>query len=182
MTAIVEAIDAYMEATYGSYSHTFWGFCELSHRTTETQTQPIPAKITLTHKRTQVSLDDKKQLVTWIRIVENSSQGNEIEGNDWDFGLNNNSVQTTTLRMIVAHKIELGENLIYQIAHSFPDLLSVNGCQIVSINRADLNIDPDHENIYLTELGAGQYERHRFPWNLYALDIPVDYILKPECV
>lgn len=177
MTEIVSSIDAWMETNYGSYSHTFWGFCELAKRTHENKEQPIPVTINGTHKRSQVSLDDKKQMVTWFRLVNTVEFGNEIEGNDWSFGLEDSNVQTATLRMVIATKVEIGENLIFSIAKKMPGIFSAAGYTIISIDRSGLTIDTNHEEIYLTELGQGKYEQHRFPWNLNVLNIPVSFIL-----
>lgn len=181
MTEIVNALDAWMETNYGSFIHKFWGFCELSNRTHENRIQPIPVTITGTHKREQVSLDDKKELITWVRVVDNGSVGNDIEGNDWSFGISSAPVQTVTLQLIVAHKVELGENIAYNLARYLPDFLAANGFSIVTVDRQNISVDSDHESIYLTELGQGKYEQHRFPWNLYAIRIPVQFILNPNC-
>ena len=44
------------------------------------------------------------------------------------------------------------------------------------VNITGYNINPDHENIYLTELGNNSYDKHRFPWNLYTVDISLNFI------
>lgn len=182
MTAIIAAIDAYMTANFGQYTHTFFGFCELANRSNgDGAVQPIPVTITGTHKRTQVSLDDKMQLVTWIRLI-NTGNGNEIDGNDWDFGVDDNSVQTASLLMFVAHKVELGENLIHEIVAGLPGIFTVSGYRIVSLDRGLLAIDADHESIYNSELGTGVYERHRFPWNLYSVSLNIEFIPNAVCV
>lgn len=183
MTGIIDALDEWLNQNYGNYSHTFWGFCELSRRTHDSATQPIPVKPNGTHKRDQIALDDKKQMVTWSRIEDNYATSTDIEGNDWDFGITTATVNTLAIRWVFALKVELGENLIYQISHQIPDFLTVSGFNLVSVNRAEITVDPDHETIYLTELGQGKYGQHRFPWNLYVINVPIDFILKPEtCV
>jgi len=83
--------------------------------------------------------------------------------------------------MVLALKVELGEQLAYQIVRYLPELLSANGYSLISINRPDISISADHEAIYTTELGNGNYERHRFTWNLYAIEIPLQYIINPLC-
>lgn len=182
MTDIVSSIDSCMNTNYGNYTHTFFGLCELARKSsTDGAIQPMPATITGTHKRVQVSLDDKKQLITYFRIGE-SSLGEEIDGNDWSFGLDSGNVNTTQLIMIVAHKVELGEKLIYSIAKSLPDILTVSGYELVSLAKESIQVDHDHEEIYLREFGAGNYERNRLTWNLYALTFNVEFIPNENCV
>lgn len=181
MIPIVAKMDEYMTVKYGSYKHTFFGLCELSNRTNQNSTQPIPVTITGTHKRQQVSLDDKKDLITWFRIDGQATSSNLIEDNDWGFGLDAGNVQTVNLRMVVAHKVELGETLIYAIAKGIPDLFTISGYEVVSLDKGQTVIDHDHETIYNTELGTGTYERHRFPWNLYAVNFLVSFIENPLC-
>lgn len=178
MTDIVKGIDAWMTETYGNmYSLLLYGFCELSNRTnSDGATQPIPLTITGTHKRAQVALDDRRQLITWIRLPGTITLGENIDENNWAFGLDDGNVSTANLRMVVAHKVELGEDLIVDIARGIPSFLSNTGYKIISVDKGNILIDADHETIYNTELGAGQYEKHRTVWNLYVINVSVQYI------
>lgn len=168
MKAITEAIDCWFGSKY-PYKMKLFGYSELMTR----KDQVMPVTI---NTRDQVSLDDKFDLITWIRLPGTLTLGNEIEGDDWAFGLKQGVVQEATLRLVIAHKIGLCENLILDILQNFPVKLTVENYQIVSINKADISVDADHESIYNTELGQTAYEKHRFPWNLYALEIPVQFI------
>ena len=175
MTDIVQGIDTWMTQRYANtYSLLLYGFCELGKRTNNNSTQPMPMTITGTHRRQQVSLDDRYQINTWSRLSGTVTFGNTIEDNDWAFGLDDGNVSSVALRMIVAHKVELGENLIVDIARGMPALLSNEDYKMISIG--DVTIDTDHETIYNTELGAGQYEKHRTAWNLYVINFNVQYI------
>jgi len=178
MTNIVQGIDAWMTDTYGStYSMLLYGFCELGKRTNKDNViQPLPMTITGTHKRQQVALDDRYQIVTWTRLPGTISFGEDIDDNDWAFGLDQGNVSTTGLRMIIAHKVDLGENLIVDIAHGIPSILSNVNYKIISIDKPGISIDADHENIYNNEMGAGQYEKHRTAWNIYAINLNVQFI------
>jgi len=42
MTNIVAALDAWFEANYSSYIHTYFGFCELAKKTYTDAEQPMP--------------------------------------------------------------------------------------------------------------------------------------------
>jgi hypothetical protein len=173
MTEIMQAIDEWMTDRYaGIYQTKFFGFCELAKRTNETTAQPIPLTITGTHKREQVSLDDRFQLVTWMRIPGTVRREDDP---DWDFGVVHSRKQIAGLRFVIAHKVALGEDLIFDIADSVPDLFEIPGYEIAFVDDGGV-IDFDHETIYNTELGAGQYEKHRTAWNLYVLHLDISFI------
>lgn len=176
MTEIIQKIDEWTAQQFAAYSLLLYGFCELGKRTNNTSTQPLPMTITGTHKRQQVALDDRKQFITWIRIPGVTSFGQDVEDQDWGFGLDAGNVSTTGLRMIVAHKVELGENVIFDLAINIPDLFQHPSFKVISVDKSGISIDMDHEEIYNTELGSGQYEKHRTAWNIYAVNIPVQYI------
>lgn len=168
MKEITEAIDAWTTATFSS-NMKLWGYCELMTR----QDQVMPVTI---NGRDQVSLNDNYDLVTWIRREGNKALVNEIEGNDWGFGLKQGLVQTQSVRIVVAHKIAIGEDFIEDFLKEFPITLDVDGYSIVSVNKNGITVDPDHETVYRTELGATNYEKHRFTWNVYAVIVPIEYI------
>lgn len=168
MKAITEAIDAW---TAGEFAVTMklWGYCELMTR----QDQVMPVTIP---DRNQVSIDDRYQLLTWIRRDGNVSLGSDIEGNDWSFGLKEAPVQKQNLRIVIAHKVEIGEDFIIDFIKAFPRTFDVDGYSIVSVDNRGISVDPDHEAVYKTELGETSYEKHRFTWNVYAVTVPIEYI------
>lgn len=168
MKAITEAIDVWTASEFAQVMK-LWGYCELMTRKDQVMPVTIP-------DRRQVSLDDKFGLITWMRLPGTISLGNEIEGNDWGFGLQQGTVQTATLRLIVAHRTNIGEDFIIDFLKAFPRSFQVDGYSIVSVNKSTISVDADHEAIYLAELGATNYEKHRFDWNLYALSINVEFI------
>ena len=168
MKEITEAIDSWTE---DEFNHTLklWGYSELMTKSGQVMPVTIP-------ERHQVSLDDRFELITWIRLPGTISLGNEIEGNDWSFGIKQAPVQTATLRLVLAHKVSIGEDFIVEFLKRFPRSFDVDGYQIVSVNKPSITVDADHETVYATELGATAYEKHRFDWNVYALSINVEFI------
>lgn len=177
MTDIIAGIDAYMTQKYGDvFACKFYGFCELAKRTNQGSEQPMPLTINGTHKREQVAIDDRYQLVTWIRVPSQATFGTNVDDADWGFGLDSGNVATVSMRMIVAHRVELGEDLIIDIARGLPSIIDSTSYKLISVSKQAINIDYGHEAIYNTELGAGQYEKHRTAWNLYVINIPVQYI------
>ena len=168
MKAITEAIDAWTEEQFG-HTMKLWGYCELMTRKDQSTPVTIP-------DREQVSLDDRYSLITWIRREGNLSLGDDIEGNDYSFGIQQAPVQTQNIRIVIAHKNATDEDLIIDFIKSFPRTLDVDGYSIVSINKSEISVDTDHEQVYRTELGETNYDKHRFTWNVYALTVPVQYI------
>lgn len=179
MIDIIESFDAWTTETYPLLTQKLWGYTELVHRTEKGSDQPIPVTINNTSDRHQVSLDDRYQLITWFRLPGTIELGNEVDGNDWAFGLQQGIVQSATLRWVIAHRVEIGDNWIFSFLKSLPSKFTIEDYQIVHIDKNNAVLDTDHEAIYLTELGKTVYEKHRFTWNLYVLNIPVEYIPCP---
>lgn len=157
-----------------------WGFVELVRRESKgkdkTSTQPIPMTITGTSNRKQVSLQDKFKFISWIRWVSPVSSFDSPE-DAW--GLKVGRRKRLPIRIVIAHKVELGEDLIHELAAALPEALIIDGFDYVWLQQ--YSVDPDHETIYRTELGETVYESHRFPWNLYTINLDVDYIEGKFC-
>lgn len=187
MTQIFQAIDDYSEENFGYLKSKFWGFCELSYKSAKDSkgtligasgSQPIVMTALVTEvngERRQVSLDDKLEFITWIRWVEPLAA--EIN-QDWSFGREETEENTLTLRIVVAHKAILGETLILSFARGLPKRITASGFRYIFMTGRP-RINPDHESIYQTELGNTAYEKHRFTWNLYTVDVAFNFI---QCV
>lgn len=174
MTDIIEAIDAWTAEEYSELNLKLFGFCELMRKSAGGNDQPMPVTIS---DRKQVAIDDKRDLITWVRMPNSIQTSNNVEDQDWAFGLDDSPVQYTTLRWVIAAKASLGEKFIHELLKTVPSTLEVDGYQIVSIDKSSSSIDPDHETIYTTEFGNNNYEKHRFTWNLYVISLDVEYII-----
>jgi len=181
MTSIIDAITDYATDSFLYLKTKNFGFCELMYKSAKdtkgnligsSGSQPIPVTIP---DRNQVSLNDKFNLMTWIRWVEPARFD---LSEDWSFGRTESEEGSLTLRIVVAHKVTLGENLIFTFARGLPRKLELAGYKYVFMNGRP-QINPDHEGIYRTELGETVYEKHRFPWNLYTIDVTFNFI---ECI
>lgn len=177
MIAIIQALDNWTIGQTSALTRKLFGFCELVKKTTDGKEQVFPAQIIEgTSERKQVSLNDQYQVITWVRLPGAISTSNNIQDNNWAFGLQEAHVQTINLRWVVAHKVQLGESWIQDFLEAIPGLLTVSGYQIVAIDRNASSVDTDHEAIYRAELGDTVYEKHRFTWNVYAISLNVEYI------
>lgn len=181
MIDIIEKLDDWTAEQYSGLNKKLWGYCELMHKTTGTPAgdQPMPVKVIdgkADRGSNQVSLDDKFELITWVRLPGNI---NTIENEDDQWGLKQGGRDTATLRWVIAHKVELGENWILKFLRDLPDRFIIDGYDFVYIDR-NIEVDADHEAIYLAELGKTAYEKHRFNWNLYAVALNVEFIMCVE--
>lgn len=174
MIDIIKALNEWTSETYSELNTKLFGFCELMRKSAGGNDQVMPVTV---EDRRQVSLDDRRDLVTWIRVPGSIQPSNNIEDQDWSFGLDDGVVQFTNIRWIVAHKSSLGENFIHQFLKDIPSTLDVDGYQIVSIDKTSSSVDFDHEAIYTAELGNTTYEKHRFTWNIYAISLNVEFIM-----
>lgn len=176
MTEIIQALDDFTNSFLQGYTGVnskLFGFCELANRTVDNKNQPIPMTINGTSDRRQVSLDDRYNFMTWIRIPGEFDFANNEQ---WDFGFKEARFQTVDFRWVIAHKVELGENLVYSLVNQLPEKLQVDGYQFVFVNPVG-TVDHDHETIYRTELGDTVYEKHRFKWNLYVVNVSCEFIV-----
>lgn len=179
MIGIINALDAWTAAQYPAIDQKLWGYAEIVHRTVEGSDQPIPGTINNTSDRSQIALDDRYQLITWFRLPGTIELKNDIDGSDWAFGLQHGIVQRANLRWVIAHRVEIGDNWIFTFLKSLPSGFTLADYQMIFIDKNRAVLDADHEAIYLTELGKTVYEKHRFTWNLYVLNVAVEYIPCP---
>jgi hypothetical protein len=174
MTELIEAIDDYTADYFSSYNLKNWGFCELMKKSAGEGSveQPMPVTIPL---RKQVSLMDTYEIITWIR---QTSPVQYEPNEEWSFGKNEARFANLPLRIVFCNKVSLAnsESLVYEYLQNFPSKLSVADYQFIFVG-ANSSVDPDHEAIYTTELGNNSYEKHRFPWNLYAINLNVQFII-----
>jgi hypothetical protein len=125
--------------------------------------------------RQQVSLDDRYNFITWMRWIQPATYE---ASEDWSFGKSEARVGTVPIRLVLAHITTLGEDLVFDFINAFPSKFEVSGYQFVFVDGRP-SIDPDHEVIYTAELSNTVYEKHRFNWNIYLLNINVQFL---ECV
>lgn len=171
MTDIIEAIDNYTSDRYTSYVKKLYGFCELMKKTSGEGSAEQVFPVTIPN-RDKVSLDDRYNFITWMRWI--SPVGYEIN-EDWSFGKSEARVGNLQLRVVLAHKTTLGENVVFDFINAFPSKFSISGFQFVHVMGTPA-IDPDHETIYTTELSNTVYEKHRFTWNIYAVNINIQFL------
>jgi hypothetical protein len=180
MEAIINAIAEHIENWTQDYVASSpleiknWGWAELVNRVSKgkisTSTQPIPVPVS--NPREQIAIDDRYDFIEWIRIA---SPVQIIPSDEDSWGLRVGKRQRLPLRIVIAHKTTLGEDLVFNLVNELPDNIVLTGFDFIFVNT-DGNIDTDHETIYNTELGATVYEQHRFTWNVYVINLDIEYI------
>jgi hypothetical protein len=173
MTDITQAIDAWTTSRYPSYRKKLYGFCELMTKTAGEGKAPDTFPVTIPG-REKVSFDDRYNFITWIRW---SQPATYTASDEFSYGKKEARLGDLPLRLILAHKTSLGEAICFDFINAFPSKFEINGYQFVFVNGTP-SVDPDHEAIIQTELNATNYEKHRFDWNVYVLNITIQFL---EC-
>lgn len=178
MTQFIEAIDAWTSSRYTlpTFNKKLYGFSELMKKTAGEGAVEQIFPVTIPG-RTKVVIDDKFNFITWMRWA---SPATYEFSEDWSFGNKEARVGTIPIRLVLAHKTDLGENIVWDFVNNLPSKFSISGFQFAFTN-ASISVDPDHEAIFQAELGPANYivyEKHRFTWNLYVININVQFL---EC-
>lgn len=178
MTDLVQAIDDYTRSKFGYLNSKLYGFCELMTKSAKDSkgkpfggsgSQPMPVTIP---GRQQVAIDDRYEFITWVRWVDPV----RYEVNEgYSFGRNKAREGGITLRIVIAHRVKLGEALVFNFVYGLPVQFNLPGYKYVFVEDSP-TVNPDHESIYTTELGNTAYEKHRFEWNLYTVDVTMSFI------
>lgn len=134
MKTIIDRIAQYIEEWAMDYASTLlvknFGFVELVNRESRGTTknkqnqstvskQPIPITIPGDGSEgTQVSLDDQFNFIFWIRLP---GKVQVVENDDDSWGLKQGKRQNLDLRIVIAHRNNLGENVVYDLVEDLPE-------------------------------------------------------------
>ena len=174
MTEIIEAIDAWTLDRYAAYKTKLYGFSELIHVTAGEGSveQIFPATY---DNREKVTINDKYSFITWMRWQSPATYENNEQ---WNFGAEDARFAVLPLRLVLIHKSDLGEDLCFDFVNNLPSKLTVSGYKFVFV-KPEFSVDPDHDAIIQQELGPANYlvyEKHRFKWNVYVINITCEFI------
>jgi hypothetical protein len=181
IVAIADFIEDWAQAQASPIRVKNWGFAEIAKRTSRGRKlgqdqgkgeQPIPMTINGTGEREQISLDDEFDWIHWIRVP---GRAQIVSSPEDTWGIKEGKQQNLGLRIVIAHGVTLGENLVNNLVNELPESLIIAGMEYVWINPGSV-IDYDHETIYNTELGVTVYEKHRFDWNIYVIELNVQFL------
>jgi hypothetical protein len=177
MTGIIEAIDTWTASRYHAYNKKLYGFCELIRTTSGDKGEEHVYPITVATPRVKAGINDNYTFITWVRWINPVTYENNSE---WSFGKKDARFGNIPLRIVLAHKTSLGEDLVFDFINAFPNKFTVPGMQLVFSDEKP-SIDPDHESIVREELGPAayiSYEKHRLTWNVYVLNVTMQFL---EC-
>jgi hypothetical protein len=172
VTKIDALTTAFLDDEYPEATKLLYGYTELVKQ----KDQPFPVVINGTADRStvnRISLNDQYDFISWVRLPGRIRTVNS-EQDSW--GLKEGKKHTAGLRWIVAYKVTLAEDeLLIKLIQSLPATFLLTGYTEINISP-DFEVDADHEGVYTTELGNTNYEKHRFDWNIYAIELNIDYI------
>ena len=143
----------------------FFGLSELMTKAN----QPHPITV---NDRQQVAINDRYNGIMYHRLISSAlSQPDNLQwGNKaW-------SLYKSRMRTVLAFRVnKFDEEFVFDFSNAMPDLLTVDGYKSVDVTN-DVTIISDQENIYKTEFGNGDYEKHIVTWNIYALEYGIEFL------
>lgn len=167
MEKICSSIDKVILETLCNKGLKAYGFCELVMKSD----QPHP--VTYDVKREQAQIHDRYDGIFYHRLLSIDSQ----EDPDISFGMDILDRTNARFRILLAHKVHLGESLVLDFKNAIPKKIELDGYKFIH-RSTGVVINTDHEAVYAQEYGNAPYERHRTPWNIYALEYNLEFV---EC-
>jgi hypothetical protein len=165
MTDIINKLDETLLGLMPNDGIRFFGLCQQVVK--GEQTHPVTID-----ERKQVSIQDNWDVICFHRRLGTAS----IEPSDeQDFGRSIGRKVAQNMRTFVAHKVDKGEEWIYDFANNMPVHVDIAGVyEFVDIGGLTLNTD--QVAIYNEEFGENSYEKHIQDWNIYALEYAIEFI------
>lgn len=143
-----------------------YGLCELIQK--DGKSNPV----TVDRTRQIAQIHDRYNGIFYHRLLSGSFQDDE----EFSFGKQMSRRFTGRIRTFIAYKVQLGEDFIFSFVKAFPDKINTpSGYKFVHLSQGTLIAD--HEAVYNQEYGNNSYEKHRTPWNIYALEYDIEFIL-----
>lgn len=168
MKEICDKLDEVLLGLFPNDGIKFSGLCQLVAK----EDQPHPTTIP---DNKQVSIDQKFNVITYHRIFGDAAFD---ESEEQDFGRSTGRTIVQPMIMIVASKVEKGEEWIYGFMGGFPESIETDDLSETYdfIDIENMSLEVDQEGIYNREFGNGDYEKHRIPWNVYGVRYDVTFI------
>lgn len=171
MKDICDKLDSVLLGALPSEGIRFFGLSQLVLK----NDQPHPATV---QDNIQVSIDDKYNAICFHRL---NGQGQFVESEEQDFGRSTGRKRVQPMRTFIAHKVTMGEEWIDTFLNEIPESLDVedgSGLDLYEfVDITNIAVDTDQVGIYETEFGStGGYEKHRIPWNIYAIEYDIEFI------
>lgn len=164
MEKILNSLDLNLQATFKNKGLKAYGYCELI------QKDGKPNPVHVQDRNVVASIHDRFNGIFYHRLL--NSPWNEDE--DFSFGNKISKRFRCRIRTVIAHKVKVGESFIFDFIKAMPEKLSVDGFKFVLLSEGTLIAD--HESVSNQEYGAIPYEKHRTPWNIFALEYDIEFI------
>jgi hypothetical protein len=169
---ICDNIDTILMAAFKTKGLKAYGLCELVQK----DSKPNPVTVTpINNTRTPAQIHDSFNGIFYHRLLGNNGY---VEDLDHSFGDVLRKRFTVRMRTVVAYKIKLGEEFMFEFVKAFPEKLStaeLTDYKFVHLGQG--NLIADHEAVFIQEYGNNSYEKHRTSWNIFALEYDIDFIL-----
>jgi hypothetical protein len=143
-----------------------YGLCELIKKSD--QQEPVTVDI----KRKPAAFIDSMNGHYYWRFIG----GTEAEDEEMSFGIDIADRISPRMRIFIAHKIQLGEEFIFEFVKTIPKKLALDGYKFIH-RSSSIDLITDHEGVYNQEYNdKTAYERHRTTHNIYAIEFNLEFI------
>jgi hypothetical protein len=167
LETILNEIDQALLSTFKNKGLKAYGLCELI--TKDKKVNPVTCNKT----RDVAQIHDAFNGIFYHRIL---SSNPFQEDEEFSFGSIVKRRHSKNMRLVMAFKVELGENFVNEFINEIPDkITTLSNYKFVFLGPGTLI--EDHEAVTLQEYGQIPYEKHRTSWNIYALEYDIDFML-----
>lgn len=170
MKEICDELDKVLIGVFPSDGLHLSGLCQLVIK--GTQVHPVTVE-----DNKQVSISDNWDVLCYHRL---NGKADYPESDEQDFGRSTGRKVIQPMRTVIAHKVKKGEEWIYDFLKGWPESLDVEdgeGLDLYEfVDITGMGLEVDQEGIYTVEFGGGDYEKHRIPWNIYAIEYNIEFI------
>lgn len=167
MKAILDQIDKSILASLSDKSVKAYGLCIQVKKGASIQPITIESKI-------QAAVNDEWDLCYFHRLLNDEVDDNE----EFQFGGSTPKMHHQKVRTFVAIKRKLTDEFIDRFINAIPEKLVMEGYKVIDVADGVLE-NNDQDAVYIAEYGDADYEKHRIPYYIYALEYDVNYI---KCV
>lgn len=164
MTDVIEALDVYMDSLFTDHGCHTYGLCE----TVKKGAAIMPVTV---DGRSQVAINDRYDVQWFHRILSSSSVPSEADS----FGGKIAREHHVRVRTVFASKHKKGEKIRYEFAYALPESIALDGYRKIDLDE-NLTMVEDQENVYNTEFGPADYEKHILSYNIVAMEYDIIFI------
>jgi hypothetical protein len=128
-----------------------------------------------------VTVDSTRKIASFVdsmngHFYHRLLNSNQNEDEDMSFGDELIIKTAARIRTVLAYKIKLGEEFIFDFINAIPQKTKMDGYKFIHRSVA-IDLIVDHEGVYNQEYNeTTAYERHRTTYNIFAIEYNLEFI------